>query len=125
MELRPFDLDRAKAGDKVVTRDGRPVRIVCFDKISSTGRPIIGLIKCCNCESSDIFKTNGKFLDSEEECSLDLFMLPKKVTKHFCVYKTHMFTNISYLYKTYEEMISSHEHYEILKEYTIDVEEDL
>jgi len=31
MKTRPFNIDEAKAGAKVVNRDGDPVRIVCFD----------------------------------------------------------------------------------------------
>ena len=31
-KLKPFDLEAAKAGAKVITRDGRPVRIICFDR---------------------------------------------------------------------------------------------
>jgi hypothetical protein len=30
MELEPFDIERAKSGDKVVTRDGREVNILTF-----------------------------------------------------------------------------------------------
>lgn len=31
LNLRPFDLEAAKAGKPVYTRDGRKVRIICFD----------------------------------------------------------------------------------------------
>ena len=31
MKTKPFDIEQAKAGAKVVTRAGRRVRIVCFD----------------------------------------------------------------------------------------------
>ena len=30
--LKPFNLEQAKAGAPVVTRDGRPARIVCWDR---------------------------------------------------------------------------------------------
>lgn len=29
--MKPFNSEQAKAGAKVITRDGRPVRIVCYD----------------------------------------------------------------------------------------------
>lgn len=32
LNLRPFDLEAAKAGKPVCTRDGRKVRIICFDR---------------------------------------------------------------------------------------------
>lgn len=30
--MRPFNLDLAKRGASVVTREGKPVRIICFDR---------------------------------------------------------------------------------------------
>ena len=33
--LKPFDLEAARAGSPVCTRDGRKARIVCFDKKGS------------------------------------------------------------------------------------------
>lgn len=33
--LKPFNLDAAKAGKPVCTRDGRKARIICFDRITS------------------------------------------------------------------------------------------
>lgn len=41
----PFDIEKARAGDKVVTRDGHPVRIVCWDVNDSLNRSLIGLIE--------------------------------------------------------------------------------
>lgn len=41
-KLRPFNLEAAKDGAKVVTRNGRPARIVCFDRKSNAS--IIALI---------------------------------------------------------------------------------
>ena len=44
MKTKPFNIDEAKAGAKVVTRDGRPARIVCWD---AKGKyPIIALLDC-------------------------------------------------------------------------------
>lgn len=42
MDLTPFDIDKAKAGEPVITREGRPVKILCFDRKHNT--PIVGLI---------------------------------------------------------------------------------
>lgn len=40
--MKPFNLEQAKQGKPVVTRDGRPVRILAFDRKGCY--PIIGLI---------------------------------------------------------------------------------
>lgn len=42
--LKPFDLEKAKAGAKVVTRDGREVRIICFDRKA----PVFKLVALIN-----------------------------------------------------------------------------
>ena len=46
--LKEFDLEAAKLGKPVCTRDGRKARIICFDRIDSTGLnlPIVALIQC-------------------------------------------------------------------------------
>ena len=41
--MKEFDLELAKAGFPVKTRDGKKARILCFDRIAST--PIVALVK--------------------------------------------------------------------------------
>lgn len=43
--MKPFDLEKAKAGAKVVNQDGQDTRIICFDR--SGNYPITALIKDC------------------------------------------------------------------------------
>lgn len=43
--MKPFDLEAAKKGAKLVTRLGRPVRIVCYDRVDiKKGAPILALV---------------------------------------------------------------------------------
>lgn len=42
-DMKPFNLEEAKAGKPVCTRDGRKVRLLCFDA-KSNNYPIVGLI---------------------------------------------------------------------------------
>ena len=44
--MKPFNLDQAKEGVKLITRDGRNARIICFDRLMA-GRQdrIVALIK--------------------------------------------------------------------------------
>ena len=71
IEMKPFNLDEAKAGKPVVTRSGRPVRILCWD--ANGPDPIVALIEydttssVVQCNESGIFY-NGK------ETYQDLFM---------------------------------------------------
>ena len=68
---------------KVVTRDGRDVRIICTDADSDNG-PIVVLIK--NKNGKDVpftYFENGKYYDQimqMPECELDLFFAPTTKT---------------------------------------------
>ena len=73
--MRKFNLEEAKAGKPVVTRLGRPVRILCWDAKGSD--PIVGLIEldftsyACNYNENGIFREG---VESEQ----DLFMKSEK-----------------------------------------------
>lgn len=75
--LKPFDLEKAKAGAKVVTRDGRDIRIICFDKKGKY--PIVGLLEILFDEESMLqFSEDGKYFGVADESIYDLFMEPVK-----------------------------------------------
>lgn len=40
--MKPFDLEKAKAGKPICTKNGRNVRIICFDRLGDY--PILGLV---------------------------------------------------------------------------------
>lgn len=42
-KFKPFDLEQAKAGKPVCTRDGRKARIICFD-LKNGNHPIVAVI---------------------------------------------------------------------------------
>lgn len=65
---------------KVVTRDGREVRIICTDFKSQMDKPIIALIaEDENEENAFNFKINGKYhLPENKESPKDLFFAPTK-----------------------------------------------
>ena len=77
-ELKPFNLEAAKAGKPVYTRDGRKARIVCFDRIDA--KPILALVPSTDGKGEDVFDyfINGKRIASALESDLDLMMLVKK-----------------------------------------------
>lgn len=86
--MKPFDIERAKAGDPVVTRDGRKVRILCYDK-KDDSYPIVALIENeAEDEFTESFTLEGKYWDKKtEEESEDLFMAPIKKTMYVNLYK--------------------------------------
>lgn len=74
----PFDLETAKkitngeCKGKIVTRDGRSARIVCWDK-KTVDYPIVALISGDGEESSIYYRNNGK-CDKYEDYHLDLML---------------------------------------------------
>ena len=75
--LKPFDLNSAKAGKPVCTRDGRKARIVCFDVKGD--KPIIALIEYEIDERPCNYFANGRFYSNPNENNdADLMMLPEK-----------------------------------------------
>ena len=78
--MKPFNLEEYLKNPKmkVVTRDGRKVRIVCTDK-RGRNRPIIALIEeQNNVEEVYTLKKDGSWDVSGEESINDLFFVPKK-----------------------------------------------
>ena len=62
---------------KVVTRDGREVRIICTDK-KGTFFPIVALVKCENREETYYYTTKGDWTFGGTKNNLDLFFAPEK-----------------------------------------------
>lgn len=74
--MKKFDLERAKAGDPVCTRDGRPARIICFDRRYQP--QLVALIDIGGKELICLFDSCG-ISDSPALCD-DLFMATQKKT---------------------------------------------
>ena len=75
--LKPFDLQKAKQGKPVCTRDGRKARIICFDRKSET--PITVLVTEINgIEAVYSYPNNGIWDSPENTNGCDLMMLPEK-----------------------------------------------
>lgn len=68
-----FDLEKAKAGAKVVTRDGRNVRILCYDVKGRMELPIIALVDFGEFEETVSLYINGRYNEKHNN-DLDLFI---------------------------------------------------
>lgn len=82
--LKPFNLEAAEAGNPVCTRDGRKVRIICFDRDWDTN--IVALVAGPLGEEVHYYWSNGK-VDYDEQNDDDLMMLPEKKEGWVNVYK--------------------------------------
>ena len=85
LNLKPFDIQKAREGKPVCTRDGRKARIICFDRKDNT--PIVALIERVDgIEILQCFYNDRKcFHDSTSDN--DLMMLPEKKEGWVNVYK--------------------------------------
>lgn len=107
LNLKEFDLEAAKAGKPVCTRDGRKARIICFDAKRKDGKNIMALIPSKEYpEFEDLvaYPNNGNYHGGHENDG-DLMMLHQKKEGWVRIYKSA--SNVYYLssniYKTEEE----------------------
>lgn len=84
LNLKEFDLEAAKAGKPVCTRDGRKARIICFD--AKCNKPIVALIYDCNKETVLQYLESGRFFVDQID-KYDLMMLPQKKEGWLNIYK--------------------------------------
>lgn len=84
LNLKPFDLEAAKAGKPVCTRDGRKVRIICFDTINKGNYPIIALLEDKGYEAVFYYNKDGKCNVGTER---DLMMFTRKKEGWLNIYK--------------------------------------
>jgi hypothetical protein len=76
LNLKPFDIQKAREGKPVCTRDGRKARIICFD--AKGDYPIVALIESGNIEGVQQYMIDGHCTKAMSECYGDLMMLPEK-----------------------------------------------
>ena len=88
MDLKPFNLQKAKEGNPVYTRDGRKARIICFDR--NDLYPIVALIECE--DGKEIIGAYSKEGQTEiyEIKGTDLMMLSEKKEGWVNVYKNQI-----------------------------------
>ena len=93
LNLKPFDIQKAREGKPVCTRDGRKARIICFDYNGETGDyPIVALVhynKGNKCYERVLKYTSDGLFNKYGDCQHDddLMMLPEKKEGWVNVYK--------------------------------------
>ena len=109
--LKPFDIEAAKLGKPVYTRDGRKARIICFDV--NNDKPIVAVICCKDGKETYpyTFYPNGLNMDNNVFSNTDLMMLPKKkegwinICRNLNTNKTELDTKD--IYNTKEEALQN------------------
>lgn len=83
--MKEFDLEKAKAGHPVCTRDGYEARILCFDREGQ--HPIVALVKDAGNETIFSYDNMGRYSNDGRECLCDLFMKSAKQKRWINLYK--------------------------------------
>jgi hypothetical protein len=107
--MRQFNLEEylKNPNQKVVTRDGRPVRIICTDRKHE--RPIIALIKEKDGTEETIhtYNTQGEFWANNEFSNLDLMFAPTKKEGWVNIFKINSTIITGEVYNTEKEAKSA------------------
>lgn len=122
--MKPFNLEEAKAGKPVCTRDGRDVRIVCFDVKSKF--PIIAIISNeDNSENVYTYTIEGSMFPLNKKYSENLFMKTETKKAWINLYKnivTHV-TNFGKVYFSQDQNFDLSPNMIILKTFELEWEE--
>jgi hypothetical protein len=103
--MKPFNLEEAKKGKPVTTKDGNPVRILCFDRDNFTDTPILALVNIEGVEMARYYHDDGSHNDQP---SLDLVMAGEKKEGWIRLYKGNMKTFVeNTIYKTKDEALNT------------------
>ena len=94
--MKNFDLEKAKAGYPVRTRDGHEARIICFDR--EDDNPIVALVKDADNEIIFSYDNMGRYDNDGRERMCDLFMKAIRQEAWINLYKGKRWTTISGTY---------------------------
>lgn len=91
--MKPFNIEKAKAGAEVCTRDGRKARVICFDKVNPSGDyarfSIIALVmEFDGCEAIYTYDQTGTYNCSRHESVDDLMLAGERHDGWVNVYRT-------------------------------------
>ncbi len=93
-KLIPFNLERALAGDPVVTRDGRKILEFAYLKTRKKFN-LLALVEIVDNSELKAFDDDGKFCLHPKEPEYDLFMLPKTKKYYVHIYRDSKYGNLS------------------------------
>lgn len=101
--MKPFNIELAKAGHPVCTRDGKNARIICFDR-KDPNYPILTLIENGQIEEIRGYTSEGKYC-THSMSDIDLMM---KVTNRKGWINIYNNGRTSFIYETREDAFVNH-----------------
>ena len=105
LNLKPFDIQKAREGKPVCTRDGRKVRIICFDRINGDYYKIVACVTAFDGDFEEVlfYGIDGYIVNSQNPKDEDLMMLPEKKEGWVNVYKTSINYECGTVFSTEQE----------------------
>lgn len=87
--MKQFNLEEylKNPSRRVVTRDGRSVKIICTDRVSEKGYPLVALVMKDGYEFVHTYNRYGHYYTGNTNHDLDLFFAPKKHERWINVYR--------------------------------------
>ena len=89
MKTKPFDIDKAKAGNPVCTRDLRPARIICYDQRDGLGNEYLTVLvsDADGYEMAYTYRKDGTFGVDDNRRNFDLMLVSSEHTAWINIYK--------------------------------------
>ena len=88
--MKPFNLEEylTNPSKKVVTREGKPARIICTNRLSEN-YPVVALVHDGDCEKCYSYTQSGKLYTTYQtrDCEFDLLFAPVKKSSWINLYK--------------------------------------
>ena len=108
MNTKPFNIDQARAGHPVCTRDLRPARIVCDNMSDGISKDnILALVsETDGSETAYAYNRDGTFMGAGEQYRLDLQLATVKKTGWINIYRDSVLNTTmaeEYIYDTEKE----------------------
>ena len=116
--LKPFDLEAAKQGKPVCTRDGRKARILCFDRFCCD--EISTIVACVlskdgKDENVIIYSSDGFMVDKQHPCADDLMMLPEKKEGYANIYRSQIYDTLERAKEAYKRTCNDDNYLQTIK----------
>lgn len=106
LNLKPFDIQKAREGKPVCTRDGGKARILCFDRVTSDNySKVVACITTYDGKDENvlIYGIDGYIVDPQHPKPEDLMMLPEKKEGWINIYNADNGYSTGGIYSSKEE----------------------
>ena len=109
LNLKPFDIQKAREGKPVCTRDGRNARVLCYDFKQNEEYPILVAVENKDGKECALLYSNDGISEMYKSSNNELAMFPEKKEGWVNIYNRYSaeLTSDGYFYFTKEEALSN------------------